>query len=84
MIPDEYKNREEQKYYHIDGLNNADIWENVSNPGNIEWKAGIDFHRQFINICSNKNSKYKKLRLTYDTNEDNDCHILVIWDKVNI
>lgn len=84
MTENEYNNRRELKHYHIDGLNKADIWENISNPGTIEWKAGVDFHRQFVNICSNQNSKYKKIRLTYDTNISEDICTIAILDRVSI
>lgn len=84
MNLNEYERNRQQVYYHIDGLNHANCWENIANPGKIGWAAGVAFHRCCVEVASNTNSKYDCLRLTCDTNEMDEPAVLAIWNKVSI
>lgn len=83
MNLNEYKRKQSCVYYHIDGLNNAGCWENICNPGSIEWAAGVEFHRRCVEVSCNPNSKYKQLRLTCDV-DGNNIATLALWDKVSL
>lgn len=71
--------------YHIDGQLINGVWENIENPGTIGWIAGLSYHRHFVAMCSDPNSKYKRMQLTRDSLDGSDePFVCVFQDRTPI